>query len=326
MDIRNRSELKRSAARALARGRDPKKLVTTYALALTAIAAILTLVNAWVSIQYEGTGGLGNLGLRSMLGTVQTVLPMVQTVLVLCVEFGYLGGMLRIARGQYADHTDLKAGFRRFGPILRLTLLQGFLYFGMGFVSLYLAMNIFLLTPMAGPLVELLMPIIEAGGTMLDDATLLQANQMMIPMYILFALLFLVLAMPMVFRLRMANYVLMDNPQAGAFAAFRESRKMMRGNCIHLLKLDLSFWWFYVLDVFASALSYGDVILDSLGIPLPFSAEVSAYIFYGLYLAVLFAINYFLRNQVEATYIMAYDSIHEKPQDQGVVLGNIFDM
>lgn len=326
MDIRNRSALKQEAARALARGREPQKLVTAYAGATTLIAAALTLINFWLSQQISGTGGLSNLGTRAIFSTAQTVLPLVQMAVLLCLELGYLSGMLRISRGQYADHTDLKVGFQRFGPLLRMTLLQGTLYLGIAIAAFYLSLQIFMFTPWVQPLMELLPPIAASGSTVLDDATLLQATEMMMPMMVIFVLVYAAVIIPLGFWFRMSNYALLDDPRGGAMAALRASRKMMRRNCLNLFKLDLSFWWFYLLGALATVLCYGDMLLPLLGIQLPFNETVSYFLFYGLYLAALFAITYFLRNQVEATYIMAYESIHEKPQDNSVVLGNIFDM
>ena len=64
-----------------------------------------------------------------------------------------------------------------------------------------------------------------------------------------------------------------------------------------------------------------------LGITLPWSADVSYFLFFALYLAAQFAIYYFLRNPVDVTYALAYDAIKpEEKQDGGVVLGNIFQM
>ena len=39
-----------------------------------------------------------------------------------------------------------------------------------------------------------------------------------------------------------------------------------------------------------------------------------------------FGIQILLRNKVEATYLTAYEQLREKPRDDGVVLGNIFNM
>ena len=102
---------------------------------------------------------------------------------------------------------------------------------------------------------------------------------------------------------------------------------MMRRNCLNLLKLDLHLWWFYLASMLASLVCYGDAILPMLGITLPFSDDFSFYLFYGLYWILQFAIFYFLRNGVEVSYALAYDSIRPREQAQGgVVLGNIFQM
>lgn len=325
MDIRSPGSIKQEALRALTRGRKPQAVVTAYALILTLIAAGLTLINLILDRQLAGAGGLGNLGTRSLLATAQTVLPVVQMFVLLCLEFGYLHAMMRIARGQYADHTDLKVGFHRFGPIMRLSMLMGLLFTAIGVVAIYVAIQIFMLSPWAAPLIELLLPLVEAGVTVMDEATMVQASGMMTPVFVIFAILYAAVAIPLSFRFRMANYALLDDPAAGALAAMRSSRKMMRGHCLHLLKLDLSLWWYYLLQALVTAVCYGDVILPLLGISLPFNPTINSLLFYGLYLAGLFAVNYYLLNTVETAYIMAYDSIHEKPKDTGVVLGNIFD-
>ena len=64
-----------------------------------------------------------------------------------------------------------------------------------------------------------------------------------------------------------------------------------------------------------------------LGIALPFSDTVAYFLFFGVYLAVTFVIFYFLRNRVEVTYALAYDSLPPRePENNGAVLGNIFQM
>lgn len=326
MDIRNIRALKEDALRALNRGRDPQKLVLYYSAATALLAAVLTVINYLLSREMSGLGGLSNLGTNMMLSTGQTLLPFVQTFLLLGLEFGYLYGMMRITRGQYADHTDLKMGFHKFGPILRLMLLQGLIVAGLCVALIYPIMSLYLISPWGEPLIELLTPIAASGNLVMDEATTLQAYELMIPMLVIFAIVYCAILIPIAYRFRMANYALLDDPRAGAFAALRASAKMMRRNCLNLFKLDLSLWWFYLLNALVSLLCYGDMILPMLGIELPINATLSYYLFYALYLVGLFLINYFLRNSVEATYIVAYDSIHEKPEDQGIVLGNIFEI
>ena len=78
-----------------------------------------------------------------------------------------------------------------------------------------------------------------------------------------------------------------------------------------------------VLTILSNALQ----ILAALGVKLPWSEDVSFFLFYGAYLAAQFAVYYFLRGRVEVTYALAYDALRPRErQENGVVLGNIFQM
>ncbi len=328
MVIPHPNSLKQSAAQALARGREPKKVVLAYAGIGALTALVLTLISAWLDVQIGQTGGLSNLGARSALSTAQAILPFAQILISICLEMGYISAMLRIARGQYADHTDLKVGFQRFFPALRMMLLQALLYVGIAILCFYVCVQIFVITPWSGDLAELLAPLVESGSTsiVIDDANMDAMISAMLPLLLMYLVVYLVAAALVRYRLRMAAYSLMDHPQAGAMAALRASRKMMRRNCWRLFQVDLRLWWYYLLSALAIALAYGDVAAALIGISLPISATAAYYLFYLLSLAAQFALSYFARNQVEMRYVMAYEAICEKPADNGVVLGNIFDM
>ena len=109
-------------------------------------------------------------------------------------------------------------------------------------------------------------------------------------------------------------------------AALRASSKMMRRNSLKLLKVDLHLWWYFLLSILCNLIAYGDMLLPMVGVNLPFNETVSFFVFYGVYLAAMFGVNYCFRNRVEATYMMAYESICPRPEENTVVLGNIFDM
>ena len=322
--------IKAETDRALCRARDPQKLILGYAGFTVLLTSLLSVANALLSNRIAGTGGLANFGIRSVLSTAQSTLPMIQSVILLCLEFGYLHAILRLSRGQYADHTDLKVGFRRFGAIVRLNILQYFLIFSITMVLFYFSMQLFLLTPWADPLLDLLTPLVSTAGTdaaaLMDEATMQLALQHMVPMLILYGIICCLVLIPLFFRFRMATYVLLDDPRGKAFAALKTSVRLMKRNGFRLFRLDLGFWWYYLLILLASLVGYGDMILNLMGIPLPFNATVSYFLFFFLYLAMLFAIYYFLRNRVEIAYAKAYDAIRDKPVDDGVVLGNIFDL
>ena len=174
------------------------------------------------------------------------------------------------------------------------------------------------------------MPLVKNAGTsgiLLDDATYAQLMDATAPVMVIFGVLFLVLAAPVFYRYRMANYLIIDRPATGALAALRDSRVMTKGNRWNLFRLDLSMWWYYAAMLVSAAIGYGDQLLPDLGVTLPFSDTVAYFLFFGVYLAVTFVIFYFLRNRVEVTYALAYDSLRPRePENNGAVLGNIFQM
>lgn len=330
MAIPNISTLKSDASLALRKGREPQKVSLAFAGIMTLVAAGLTVLSFWLNQQISSAGGLSNLGTRTMLSTAQMVLPLVQMVVLLSLELGYQHAMMRISRRQYADQTDLKVGFRKFFPLLRLTLMQSAVYFAIGFLTYQIAMTVYMFTPWAEKMMDLIMPLAESGMVdpmaVMTDAFLVQAAPLVIPMFLLWGIIFLAILIPASYRLRFAQYALLDDSRGSAFEAVRASIKMTRYNCMQLFKLDVSFWWYYLVSMLVSLLAYLDTLLPMLGIQLPVNGTVVFFLCYGAYLAATFAMVYFLRNSVECTYIMAYESLREKPQNDGVVLGNIFDM
>lgn len=327
MNILNPRSLREDANRALARGRDPKKLVYTYAGIATALSLMMVLANLWLDQQISNTGGLSNLGTRAIFSTAQQLLPMIVSLAALCLELGYLSGMMRIARGQYADHTDLKVGFRKFWPLMRLMLLQSLITFLVGILAFQVGSLLFAMTPWAEPMVEMAMNLNAMDPASIDEQTLLAFLQQATPMYIIVGIVFLIALIPVLFRLRMAMFCLLDDPNGRAMAAIGTSNRMMRGRFGAMLKIDLSLWLYYAATVVMSVLMYSNLLLPALGVELPLDPLVFSLTVYGAALVLQFIIQVTLRNKVEAVYLTAYDRLREKPKEGGpVVLGNIFDM
>ena len=330
MELPSIKQLKADAAYALRRGREPKTVVLWYVGIVTLVAVVISLLNIYLSSQISNTGGLGNLGTRTILSTIQTILPMVNTLAMACLELGYLHAMLRICRGQYADQTDLKMGFTKFFPLVRLASLQVLMGILIGYFSYQAAFSIFLMTPWADPLMELTASLSQ--GSILDTSMIIteefaaQAIPTLIPMLIIWVILLAVILIPVSYRIRFASMALLDEPRGRAFRALRTSFKMTRKQCWKLFKLDLSFWWYYGLVALATVVGSLDMLLDAFGVALPMNADLAYYLFYGLYLAANFAISYFFLNRIQSTYVMAYESLRKKPVNDGVVLGNIFDV
>ena len=332
MNLRNLRQIREFASERLQQSPSQKQIVVIYAALTLGLTALVTVLNHVLGVMMDNYGGLSNLGKRNMLSSIQSMLPMVQAMLSMCLNVGYLAAMLRIARGMYTSAQTLRLGFARFWLLLRCSVFKGLMLSAVAFVSLYFGIMIYLMTPFSDAAVEIVTPLMSQismlnAEIIIDDTTYLLLMDAMVPAFVICGVLMLILGAPVFYNYRMAEYVIIDKPAVGALAALRESKKMMRGNRFQLLKLDVSLWWYYLASLAASVVCYGDVLLPMLGLELPIPETVAFYGFYVLYLAASFAVHFFLRNRAEVCYGLAYDAGKpEEKQDNGVVLGNIFQM
>ncbi len=330
MDIRDIRELKNTAFRRLAEARDGKKILLTYSLISVLSALLVTVITYGLNLQVNQLGGLGNMGTRSLLSTISSVLPMVLNLALMCLELGFLAAMIRIGRGMYTSVQTLRAGMPRFWAMIRANLLIYSMIFALSMGAFYLATVIFALLPASNALVDLMMPLVTAAdpaAAVLESGMDAQLTNAMVPLMVIFGIVALIMVLPMTYQYRMANYVLMHDPRAGALRALRESKMMMRGNRLELFKIDLSLWWYYGVGFLASAVCYGDWILEQFGIYLQIPDWAGYFLFYLLFLGITFASNMLLKGKVGVVYAMFFDAVRPKEENTGgVVLGNIFQM
>ena len=332
MNLGNLREIKNRSEERLRQSASQQKIVMIYAALTLGLMLLVTVTNYVLGMQMDNFGGLSNLGKRTMLSSLQSMLPVVQSLVIMCLDLGYLAAMLRIARGMYTSPQTLRLGFDRFWLLLRCGIFKGLIMTGVTFVSMYLGIMIFVLTPFSKAAVEIIAPIISQVSLLnteivIDDVTYGLLMEAMLPAFGICGVLLLILGGPMYYNFRMVNYIIIEKPAIGAMMALRESKKMMKGHRLQLLKLDLSFWWYYLATGVAMVICYGDILLPMLGLELPVPEVVSFFGFYVLYLAVSFGVHFFLRNRVEVCYGLVYDAVKpEEKQDGGVVLGNIFQM
>lgn len=323
MSIPSAKYLKKKASNRLQSGNDPKKVVLVYAGIAALSSLVVTVVQDLLDSRISQTGGIQNIGTRSMLTTADTVLTIAQLLLVMCLTLGYTGSMLRIARGQYASPNSLKAGGERIWVLLRTRLLQMLIMTAAAFALCFLVINVCLLTPLSNRVIAV-MGTVSAEVLLADDLALIGFYSAMLPII----LIYLVALVPLLWYFsctyRMVDYLLIDRPQLGAFGALRESRRMMQGNMKMMLRVDLSFWWYYLLQALVSVLVYLNMVLALFSIGLP--PEVLYWSTVVLYLAADFALRYFFSNKVAVTYALFYDSLCPKQEQSGAVLGNIFQI
>lgn len=322
MDIRNRRAIHRRAAELLSAAPGNPRAVALWYTAICAVMALVsTVLTGFLTDRIANTGGLSNIGLRSILSTGQSVLPLVQLVITACLSLGYHSAMLHITRGENTEAQTLLFGFRHIGPILRATVFQNLLYLSYAIASLYLSMMVFMSTPFAEPFYAVIDPLMESGSLsadmlVADEAVLLAASEAMEPVLWFWGGIFLLLFLPAYYGYRMTNFCIADNPRRGALACMHMSKTLLRRNRIALFKLDLSMWWFYLLQFLISAVCYGDMILPALGITLPWSSTFSYYFFFVLSLVIQIVTYCFLMNRVYVAYAVAYESLQLPPEPE----------
>lgn len=324
MNRLDRQKWKTEAAQALEDAScSPRKLMLLYMAVTSGLSLLTVVLNFIISEKIGQTGGLSGIGLRSTLEFVQSILSLVSTVVMPFLAVGLLQVMLHISRRKDAQPRDLLTGFRLFGPVLRTMLLSGLLLMGAGFLGGYGAMLLYSVSPFSAALQEALLPYVtetnvlsgmtaESYEAMLNDSAVMEAMTASMP----WMLVGMVAAMiPVYYRIRLMNYVLLDAPQQGAMNALRISRILMRKRGWELFKLDLSFWWFYALELLVTALCYGNMILPMFHVELGMSENTAYFLFYILGLVMQLGLYVWKKPYLMTTYARYYEAVVPKPKE-----------
>lgn len=323
MDILNSRELKTRAKEKLSGAAcNHKKLALIHTGIALGAHILVVLLQLYLNHQIGSTGGLAGLGTRTILETIQMVLQYAVNLALPFWEVGFLFAALKWARGEQAGFPHLAEGFRRFGPVLRLYLLEGLIFIGVGMISMYAGAFLFSITPFSASMQKLLLPVVESGGSIEAAYAALEALpfeellQMFLPALILIGVLFGVLALVLHYRFRMAQFLVMDQPGTGALMALLVSSHMTKYRRMKLFRLDLSFWWFYVLVALSGVAMYADVLLGYAGMELAVSAEALWIGSYLLGCLIQLVVYWQFYGYVQTTSAIAYEELRTQPAPQ----------
>ncbi len=313
-------QMKAEAAAALKNAAySPKKLVLIHSGVTLAVTLALVTLSYLLGLVVGGTGGLGGLGTRSILETVQMLLQFGNMLLQPFWSIGFVMVVLSIARSQRADAGTLLTGFHRFGPVLRLNLLRGMLYFALLMVAAQVGQILFMMTPAAKSIYGQLEQMLQQGTSnpaeVLDQELLMQLVLKSLPFM---GVITAVLLIPVSYRLRMAEFILMDHPEMGALFALGASNRLMKKNCFRMFKLDLQFWYYYALELAATLVFYGDYILKLMGVEIGMSPDAAMFVFAVAGMVCQLAVYVWKKDLVYTTYARVYDSLLTPPPVQPV--------
>ena len=289
----------------------PKKLMLLHTAVSLGASLLVTVIGFLLSLQIDETGGLAGMGVRSRLSTIQSVLELAVVILLPFWEIGILRAAFNWRKGEDAQPFHLTEGFRRFGSVFSLRFWSGALYAATGFATCYISVFLFSLTPWANPVTEQFSTLLQASSTddlleMLTPEVTQQLTQQMLPALILFGLLFAVASIFLFYRMRFADFFVMEGQ--GGIKAIVSSFQLTRGNFLQILKLDLHFWWFYLLQGLSLAICYGDFLLSALGITLPFGDDGNFFLFYVAGILIQGILFWQCNSDRLTTYCLAFDA------------------
>lgn len=292
-------ELKRASLTRLRRyGKRPYKLAFYSVAIALAVQLLVDAMGYWVAT-YQGGEGLDGMGSVTMIQTVHELLSTVVSVLSPLWTLGFTAAIMAFMDWQDPQDTVLLKGLRHWWEFLKLYLLEGILMFFLMMAVIMPITYLYALTPWAKDLMNIPDP--EIVGEVKFVAAAVDAAA---PVLILYALAFLVVGMFFAYRLRFTNYLIL-NGWIGVWSAMVTSFQMTKGYVWSIIKLDLSFWWYYLLT---GVLMGVYVAVVMLGLDLGFSFHTVFWLCCVLYALGVLALDVFAKPRIVAANVLIFRS------------------
>ena len=325
MDRIQVSQMKKQASGIL-QNRSPefRKTVLLHSAVTVAFLLLTSVVSFFLNRAMEGNQGLSGMGTTAILRTAQFVLTLMGNILLPFWEIGLLYTAIRAVRGKSTDFSLLTQGFSRFSVVIRYFVLYMLILLVVGFVcgNLLMSLTMFLPTP---PSISSALESIDPTAytdyqVMLED--IMQAlsqvprTQLLlyfVPIGIFYLAGYLTVILLLSYRFKMSRYLLMDDKPVRAREALRISNRITRGEKTNLFLLDLSFWWYYLLQIGVAAIIYIPDLLVAAGVTLPVSQNIANLLAYVVYCAFSLVVTWFAGAYYQTTMACAYEAL--KPQD-----------
>ena len=319
MAILNPKIIKAHAAHRLsAAAPDPRRIILLHSGVVVLINLLSSGISIYLDSQIGTTGGLSGLGTRSILHTMHTFLRYTTLFFTPFWSAGIVFAALGRASGTQVGPKSLLTGFRRISSILSHQLLLMLLYFLIGFGCANVASILFTMTPLSADLISLLESM-QAEGTLtmaaieaLPADTLIRA---FLPMLVIYLAILIPSLIYLLYNLRLTIFLIMSGSQMSAMRAMLTSAAAMRGHKLQMVKLDLSFWWYYLAQAALMVILYADVLLQMMGFDLPFDPIFSFFATLIVYCVLELALHLWKKAEVETAYALAFQRI-VAPEEQ----------
>ncbi len=292
-------DLKQYAARKVSQaGSIPRRLIFINTAVALAGAILSSLVGQLVAV-YQGSEGLSGMGLASLLLTVNQSLDLAVQLVLPFWTVGVVSAMLAVVRTGEAGMKELTVGIRRFPVFLRLQLLQTILVVLLALVLNTPAMMLYMLSPF--------------GANVNPDASEALLTAQMVPFFVIYLLLILIVMVPVSYRLRLTNFYILTGCNS-ALVAMLTSAQQMKGKVWTLVRLDLSFWWYHLGSFLLVGICYLDLLLGLLGASLPWGGNTGYWVCYLLYAVGHLALETAARPWVEGANVCFFQAVCQPPE------------
>lgn len=297
------SQIRQNAAQRLREDGNPFRKLVFIHTAVTLALSLSLMIIIWLSQYIAPEGGLSNMGTQTLLSAGQTLLQLLSMILVPFWNAGLSFAVLGMIRRRSISPVHLTEGFRRWGSVASSLLLQGLVCFVTAMGCSFACSLLLSLMPLPSFVYQDLAAFVEAPTVPLSRGV----HIFLIIYLVTYGAALCVLLIPKLYQYRLAAYRIMEDEPCSGLQAIVYSRQWMKGNRRKLFLLDLSFWWFYLLDFGISLLSMGDLIASEFGAPLPFSQDFAAWIFPIMGMLARLVLYWFAKPQLEVSYGLFYE-------------------
>ena len=173
MDTMKPRALKAEARRRLADSPvNPRHLILINTGVVVVLALIVNSLNFLLNHQLGSTGGLGGLGMRSAIETVQTIMSYLVTMFGPFWAAGLLLCFVRVIRREEFGPKTMLEGFKRFSKVLGFALLQMLTMSLLIMPVAYVASFLYAFTPFASSFMGSLQGLIDTGAVLTASGAL----------------------------------------------------------------------------------------------------------------------------------------------------------
>lgn len=332
MNVLHRTNLKKRAAMTLRHSPGFRRQVLIHsAVSFGAVFAVM-LIQVLLDMVTVKKTGLSGMETRAFLTTIESTLSVIVNVLQPFWSVGIFYCAIRAVRRQIPENRDLTQGFRRWGVVLRYHILL----IGLCIIVMSALTNVMMVSMMfVSPIYTVLYPMpenIDVAGLeekMMEMMTSTSADPMemlqiipkelfyyVLPLSILFAIAACVVIVHLYYRIRFSEYILMDGQDARARKAIFGCNRMTKGYKMELFKLDLSFWWYYLLQMLAVSIGDVPLICQMLGVNLPVADAVARLVCVGVSCLASILLTWSLGTRVHLTHACAYDMLRQRMEQE----------